>query len=185
MGAEWFPKGFDPLNVSMVLVAEGLPEEMADYFYGDNLNSLYIVNTLEAFRRAGAQVEDMEDLLARGIYLTVAVRDVRRDPTFPAKTIKEHSQVLEEELARFPNLQAVLLMGDAAIKAINHIAKRQGAERVIPAGSTYKIRGEPYYWGKVRAFPSYLQTGKNFLIEKSKQSMVVDDIKQALALVSG
>jgi hypothetical protein len=33
----------------------------------------------------------------------------------------------------------------------------------------------------MRVFPSYLQTGKNFLIEKAKQRMVADDIRRAFA----
>ena len=41
----------------------------------------------------------------------------------------------------FPGVKAFLLMGDVAIRAINAIAKRRGEGRVIPAGSTYKIRG--------------------------------------------
>jgi hypothetical protein len=37
-----------------------------------------------------------------------------------------------------------MLMGDVAIKAVNQIAKRAGEDRVIPAGSTYKIRKNEY-----------------------------------------
>lgn len=55
------------------------------------------------------------------------------------------------------NKKAVLLMGDVAIKALNAIARRAGQPRVIPAGSTYKIRGPAYHWDQVRAFPFYLQ----------------------------
>jgi hypothetical protein len=35
-----------------------------------------------------------------------------------------------------------MMMGDVAIKSLNYIAQRAGEERVIPAGSTYKIRGQ-------------------------------------------
>jgi uracil-DNA glycosylase len=74
-------------------------------------------------------------------------------------------------------------MGDVAIKAFNRMAKRQGIGRVIPAGSTYKIRGTPYsYFGK-RVFPSYLQAGPAFFIEKSKRQMIAEDISQALKLL--
>jgi len=75
-------------------------------------------------------------------------------------------------------------MGDVAIKAINYIAKRAGEERVIPTGSTYKIRGQEYYFRGMRAFPSYLQAGPSFGIEKSKVRMIADDIAAGLALVS-
>lgn len=71
-------------------------------------------------------------------------------------------------------------MGDVAIKALNYIAKRQTGEKVIPSGSTYKIRKNEYFYRGMRVFPSYLQTGKSFLIEKSKQKMIAEDIKAAI-----
>ena len=83
---------------------------------------------------------------------------------------------------QFPNVKAYLLMGDVAIKALNYIARRAGEPRVIPAGSTYKIRGQEYHFRGRRAFPSYLQAGPSFFIEKSKRRMIAEDIAAALAL---
>ena len=77
-----------------------------------------------------------------------------------------------------------MLMGDVAIKAVNNIARRASEKRVIPAGSTYKIRGQKYFFRGSRAFPSYLQAGPSFFIEKSKRRMITEDIKNALKLVS-
>ncbi len=74
-------------------------------------------------------------------------------------------------------------MGDVAIKAVNQIARRANQDRVIPAGSTYKIRGEPYYFQGKRALPSYLQAGPSFFIEKVKRKMIAEDIATALSLV--
>ena len=76
-----------------------------------------------------------------------------------------------------------MLRGDVAIKAINEIAKKTGKERVIPAGSTYKIRGQEYLFRGRRVFPSYLQAGPSFFIEKSKRRMIAEDIKEAMNLV--
>jgi hypothetical protein len=76
-----------------------------------------------------------------------------------------------------------MLMGDVAIKAVNYIAKRRGEARVIPAGSTYKIRGQEYYFEGRRTFPSYLQAGPSFFIEKSKRRMIAEDIASALSLL--
>ena len=76
-----------------------------------------------------------------------------------------------------------MLMGDVAIKAVNYIAKRRGEPRVIPAGSTYKIRGREYHFQGRRALPSYLQAGASFFIEKSKRKMIAEDIAAALSLV--
>jgi hypothetical protein len=74
-------------------------------------------------------------------------------------------------------------MGDVAIKAVNYIAQRAGAGRVIPAGSTYKIRGGEYFFGDKQAFPSYTQAGPSFFIEKSKRRMIAEDIAAALRMI--
>ena len=100
-----------------------------------------------------------------------------------AATIKECSLILEEELALFPKVRVYMLMGDVAIKALNYIAKRNSEPRVIPAGSTYKIRGEEYAYRGIRTFPSYLQAGPSFFIEKSKRKMIAEDIAAALKLI--
>jgi uracil-DNA glycosylase len=71
-------------------------------------------------------------------------------------------------------------MGGTAIKALNCIAKRKTGKRIIPTGSTYKIRKNKYFYNQLRVFPSYLQTGKSYLIEKSKRKMIAEDIKTAL-----
>jgi len=102
--------------------------------------------------------------------------------TVPTKIIENYSALLEQELNMFPNIKAILLMGDTAIKAINVLARRVSKKRVIPAGSTYKIRGGKFYFGSIRLFPSYLPTGKNFLIEKAKREMVTEDIKNVFKL---
>jgi uracil-DNA glycosylase len=80
-------------------------------------------------------------------------------------------------------VQAYLLMGDVAIKSINTITKHKGFGWAIPAGSTYKILGESFYFLGRRAFPSYLQAGQSFFIEKSKQQMIAEDIASALNLI--
>jgi uracil-DNA glycosylase len=54
---------------------------------------------------------------------------------------------------------------------------------VVTAGSTYKIRGGAYHYRGARVFPSYLQAGPSFFIEKSKRQMISEDIAAALALV--
>jgi len=136
-----------------------------------------------AFDDAGAKAETMEELLNLGVYLTTAVKCAKTGYGVQANTIQTCSHLLEQELALFPNVQAYMLMGDAAIKAMNYIAKRVGEGRVIPAGSTYKIRGQEYFFRGVRAFPSYLQAGPSFFIEKSKRRMIAEDIAAALCLV--
>jgi len=138
--------------------------------------------TVQAFQDAGAPVASMQDVLGLGVYLTTAVKCGKTGYGIQAATIVECSRLLERELALFPHVQAYLLMGDVAMRAVNLITKRAGQARVIPAGSTYKIRGQDYFFRGQRAFPSYLQVGPSFFIEKSKRKMIAEDIAAALRL---
>ena len=138
-----------------------------------------------AFQDAGAPVKSFQDILDLGVYLTSAVKCAKAGYGIKTATIEECSKILEKELALLPNIRVYLLMGDVAIKALNSIAKRNGEPRVIPAGSTYKIRGREYFFLGRRAFPSYLQAGPSFFIEKSKRKMIAQDIASALSLVGG
>ena len=172
----------DPESISIVLITEAAPPDATDYYYAPG-EPLFQQTTVQAFRDAGADVSSIQDLLDLGVYLTTAVKCGKIGYAIKAAPIKECSLLLEQELALFPNLRAYLLMGDVAIKAINTIARRAGEGRVIPAGSTYKIRGPAYTFRGARAFPSYLQAGPSFFIEKSKRRMIAEDIAAALQLV--
>ncbi len=118
------------------------------------------------------------------MYLTTAVKCGKTGYNIKAGTIKRCSEILERELALFPNLKAIMLMGDVAIKALNYISTRIGEGRVIPAGSTYKIRRGRYFLQGKWVFPSYLQAGPSFFIEKSKRRMIAEDIAGALKLLA-
>jgi uracil-DNA glycosylase len=171
----------DPGAVSMVMISEAAPQDPADYYYASG-EPLFEQTTVLAFQDAGAGVSSIQDILSLGVYLTTAVKCGKTGYGIKAATIKTCSLILEQELDQFPNVKAYLLMGDVAIKALNYIARRAGEPRVIPAGSTYKIRGQEYHFRGRRAFPSYLQAGPSFFIEKSKRRMIAEDIAAALAL---
>jgi uracil-DNA glycosylase len=173
----------DPTDVSIILISEAAPPDPGDYYYAPG-DPLFQQTTVQAFRDAGADVSTIHDILRLGVHLTTAVKCGKIGYGIKAGTIKECSLLLEQEIDLFPNTQVFLLMGDVAIKAINYIAKRGGEGRVIPAGSTYKIRGGEYVFRGRRAFPSYTQAGPSFFIEKSKRRMIAEDIAAALALVS-
>lgn len=169
----------DPAAVRIVLISECAPADPVDGYYAGP-EALFVQTTLQAFRDAGAAVESIEDLLSMGVYLTSAIKCAKTGYGIATPTVQHCSHLLERELALFPNVRAYLLMGDAAIKAVNAVAKRRGEGRVIPAGSTYKIRDAVYTWRGARAFPSYLQAGPSFFIEKSKRAMIAQDIAAAL-----
>jgi uracil-DNA glycosylase len=164
------------------MISEASPPDPGDYYYAEG-NPLFEQTTVQAFRDAGAQVGSIQDLLSMEVYLTTAVKCGKTGYGIQTRTIETCSHILEAELDLFPEVQVYLLMGDVAIKALNYIAKRQGGRRVIPAGSTYKIRGNTYHFRGKRAFPSYLQAGPSFFIEKSKRKMIGEDIAEALRMV--
>ena len=172
----------DPARISIVLVSEVAAPRAEDGYYAGS-ESLFARTTLEAFRDAGANVTSVTELLQRGVYLTTAVKCGKTGYGIETPTVSACSELLEEEFALFPNVRALLLMGDVAIKALNAIARRAGEKRVIPPGSTYKLRGPEYAWRGVRVFPSYLQAGPSFFIEKSKRRMIAEDLAAALTLV--
>ncbi len=171
----------NPEGVSIILISEAAPTEANDYYYAAG-DPLFQQTTVQAFRDAGVEVSSVRDILGLGVYLTTAVKCGKTGYGLKAGTIKECSKILEEEIGLFPNVQAFLLMGDVAIKGINYIAQRRGEGRAIPAGSTYKIRGGIYFFQGRRAFPSYVQAGPAFFVEKSKRKMIAEDIAAAMAL---
>jgi len=171
-----------PERVSIVMISEAAPADSADYYYAKG-NPLFQQTTVQAFKDAGSDVSSMRDVLDLGVYLTTAVKCGKIGYKIKTSTVKECSLILEKELALFPDVKVFMLMGDVAIEAINHIAKRNDEPRVIPAGSTYKIRNQEYFFRGKRVFPSYLQAGPSFFIEKSKRRMIAEDIAKALTIV--
>jgi uracil-DNA glycosylase len=172
-----------PESISVVMVSEAAPAKADDYYYAKG-DPLFQQTTVQAFNDAGVNVSSVKDLLLRGVYLTTAVKCGKTGYGIQAETIRECSLLLEKELLLFPHVKVLMLMGDVAIKALNYIAQRAGERRVIPAGSTYKIRGQEFVYRGVRVFPSYLQAGPSFFIEKSKRKMIGEDIARAMRLVS-
>ncbi|NLG26467.1 MAG: uracil-DNA glycosylase [Chloroflexi bacterium] len=171
-----------PEAVRIVLISESAPARREDGYY-QGAEALFAQTTVQAFRDAGAQVDALADILGLGVYLTSAVKCAKTGYGIATDTVAECSRLLEQELAPFTGVRAWLLMGDVAIKAVNAIAKRHGEPRVIPAGATYKLRGAAYTWRGARAFPSYLQAGPSYFIEKSKRQMIAEDIAAALRLL--
>lgn len=172
----------DPARISVILISEAAPADPADGYYAAG-EPIFAQTTVQAFRDAGAAVSSIGEVLDLGVYLTTAIKCAKTGYGIATATIRECSQILAEEIALFPNVKAYLLMGDAAIAAVNAIARRAGQPRAIPAGSTYKIRGPAYLFRGARAFPCYLQAGPSFFIEQSKRKMIAEDIAAALAVI--
>jgi uracil-DNA glycosylase len=173
----------NPKEVSVILISEAAPESRNNYYYAPG-DPHFQQTTVMAFHDAGIQqVSTIKDILELGVYMTTAVKCAKTGYGIKASTIKQCSFLLEKEINLFPDTQVFLLMGDVAIKAVNYISKKSGEGRVIPAISTYKLRGQEFFFKSKRAFPSYLQVGPSFNIEKSKRRMIAEDIAAALHLM--
>ena len=169
----------DFAKIKIFMISEAPPSDKNDYFYMPD-NPFYLQTTVQAFNDAGIEISTMKEILDLGVYITTAIKCGKTQYSISTETIKNCSDLLEKEINLFLNIKVFLLMGDAAIRSLNYIATRQTGKKVIPSGSTYKIRHQEFYFKEKRVFPSYLQTGKNYLIEKSKRRMIAEDIKKAI-----
>jgi uracil-DNA glycosylase len=172
----------DPDRVRLILVAEAPSAEAADGLYAPGL-PFHLETTLDAFRAAGVTAASRRDLAALGVYLTTAIKCAKVGYGVERPTVEACSLLLEVEIGLFPGARVVMLMGDVAIGAFNSMARRRTGKRLIPSGPTWKVRQGEYWFEGKRVFPSYLQTGKSYLIERSKREMIAADLKAALALL--
>ncbi|NLT72800.1 MAG: uracil-DNA glycosylase [Chloroflexi bacterium] len=170
----------DPISIRLVLIAEAPPEDASEGLWAGPA-ALHAQTTLLAFASAGLQAGSTKELLARGVYLTTAVKCAKRNYGIAPACVSRCSTLLEQELDLFTSVRGYLLMGDVAIRAFNALARRRTGKRVIPAGSTYKVRDGVFWYGDARVYPSYLQAGKSYFIEQSKRRMIAEDIAAALA----
>lgn len=173
----------DPENIKVVMINEVTPKNRGDFFYSRSEQPDYMRTTLSLFKNAGAEVNCIQDIINMGIYITTAVKCPKSGYSVDSNMIRTHALILEQELKLYPNLGIIMLMGDVAKKALNMIAKKNTKKNVIPSESTYKIRKNEYFYGAIRVFPSYIMTGGNILIEKSKVEMITEDISKMLKMI--
>ena len=165
----------DPLKIKAIMINEVVPADPFQDFYGQS-NADYMSTTIPLFQKAGLQVEDIQDILRMGVYITNAVKTPKSDYAIEKSKIENSLPYLEKELALFPNTKVIMLMGDVAKKAFNMITKKATKKNIVPAISTYKLRNTEIYYRDIRIIPSYIITGGNILIEKSKFNMASEDI---------
>jgi uracil-DNA glycosylase len=173
------PLEIDMAKIKVLMITEAPPTDKADYFYASG-SPAYLQTIIQVFRDAGHDVSSMQDILGLGVYITTAIKCAKTQYAISPDTMKNCSHLLEQEITLFPDVRVFMLMGDVAIKMMNGIRKKQTGQKVIPAGSTYKIRNQAYYLGDKRVFPSYTPAGQNFLIEKLKRKMVTEDVREAM-----
>lgn len=172
----------DPLTIRSVMINEVVPSDPSQDFYGAP-NADYLKTTIPLFQGAGAKVTSIQDILQMGIYITNAVKTPKTSSAIEKSSIENSLPYLETELSLFPNVKVIMLMGDVAKKAFNMITKKASKKNAVPAISTYKLRNSEIYYEGIRVMPSYIMTGGNILIEKSKVTMATEDITAMLEII--
>ena len=172
----------DPLTIKAIMINEVVPSDPLQDFYGTP-DADYLKTTIPLLQGAGTEVTSIQDILQKGIYITNAVKTPKTEYTINKSSIENSLPYLEAELSLFPNIKVIMLMGDVAKKAFNMITKKASKKNVIPAVSTYKLRKSEIYYEGIRVMPSYIMTGGNILIEKSKAAMATEDIATMLKII--
>ena len=172
----------DPLTIKAIMINEVVPSDALQDFYGVP-DADYLKTTIPLFQGAGAEVKSIQDILQMGIYITNAVKTPKTGYVIEKNSIEDSLPYLEAELSLFPNVKIIMLMGDVAKKSFNMITKKATRKNVIPAVSTYKLRTTEIYYKGIRVMPSYIMTGGNILIEKSKVAMATEDIATMLEII--
>ena len=102
---------------------------------------------------AGNHVSSIFDILQMGIYVTNAVKTPKVGYSIDRSCIENSLPYLEAELSLFPNIKVVMLMGDVAKKAFNMLTRKSVKKNII------------------------------LLIEKSKVTMIIEDIAAMLKII--
>lgn len=171
-----------PEKIRAVMINEVVPGDSEQDFYGGG-RTAYLETTIPLFQKAGACADTINDIIDLGVYITNAVKFPKSEYAISRDQIESSLPFLEKELSLFPDLKVIMLMGDVAKKAFNLISKKTSGKNTIPALSTYKIRSSEFYYKGIRIMPSYIMTGQNILIEKSKFQMASEDIANMLDII--
>ena len=172
----------NPEIIQTIMINEVVPSCPEEDFYGKP-DSAYMSTTIPMFRKAGIEIGSVQDILNNGIYITNAVKTPKSEYAVSKESIEDSLPYLEKELALFPNVKVIMLMGDVAKKAFNMICKKATKKNAVPSISTYKLRNTEIFYNGIRIMPSYIMTGKNILIEKSKFEMASKDIETMYRLI--
>lgn len=173
----------DPASIKAIMINEVVPAYPENDFYGSE-DATYLETTIPLFQKAGIEVTTVQEILDQGIYLTNAIKMPKTESAVDNASIEKSLPYLEKELSLFPNVQVIMLMGDVAKKCFNRITKKATKKNAVPAISTYKIRKSEIFYQDIRIMPSYIMTGKNILIEKSKVQMASEDLATMFRIIT-
>jgi uracil-DNA glycosylase len=139
------------------MINEVVPSDPKQDFYGGD-GAAYLETTIPLFQKAGVPSNSIADILDLGIYITNAVKVPKTGYAVGREEIEKSLPFLEKELALFPNVKVIMLMGDVAKKAFNSISKKATGKNAVPSVSTYKMRNSEILYKGIRIMPSYFMT---------------------------
>ena len=135
----------EPETIRAIMINEVVPSCPEEDFYGKQ-DSAYMSTTIPLFRKAGIEVNSIQDILDHGIYITNAVKAPKSEYAVSKESIEDSLPYLEKELVLFPNAKVIMLMGDVAKKAFNMICKKATKKNAVPSISTYKLRNTEIFY---------------------------------------
>ena len=177
----------DLAKIKVIMINEVVPRNPDDWFYSEAHDPENRRTAFAIFELAGVSVKSMHDILDFGIYITTALKTPKVGYAAAPEVIRAQLPLLEAELALFPNLKVIMLMGGVAIQAVNMIEKAKTKKTVCPSSAAgrrqYLLKHDAFYWNGVRVFPSYIMTGKNLLIEPFKRDTIAEDIRRMIKVI--
>ena len=136
----------EPEKIRAIMISEAPPKDAGHYFYAGR-NPFFMQTTIQAFNDAGIEDSSVNGVLERRVYVTTEIKCAKTVYSILPETIGNCCFcILEKEIELFLRIKIILLMGDTAIRAMNYIAKKNADKRLIPSGSTYKIRKNNYFY---------------------------------------
>jgi len=151
-----------PETIRAIMINEVVPSSSEEDFYGKP-DSAYMSTTIPLFRKAGIVVGSVQDILNNGIYITNAVKTPKSEYAVSKESIEDSLSYLEKELALFPNVMVIMLMGDVAKKAFNMISKKATKKNAVPSISTYKLRNTEIFYKGIQMKTLYACVGKVYM----------------------
>jgi|GEM_PF-5013987 len=173
----------DPAGVRVLILTDACPEDAREHFTASDPDTPAWQNTQQLFAAAGLQVGCYQDLLEHGIAMETCLDGLRPRRLSPFH-LSSGAARIEAMLGRFPNLKALMLMGEVAIRCFHHLTRpRWSSRRQRSSEHEYQIRGVESFLGPVQVFPSYLHTAAGFLQERARCRTVIEQLETVMQQV--
>ena len=100
----------EPETIRAIMINEVVPSCPEEDFYGKQ-DSAYMSTTIPLFRKAGIEVNSIQDILDHGIYITNAVKTPKSEYAVSKESIEDSLPYLEKSLLCFQTSRLSCLWG--------------------------------------------------------------------------